>query len=620
MGGRAVIDPAYADTFVQPLLADPLLGRCQHETLARLLPHLDERELRAGETLYALGDATGSAWLLLAGSVRLHFADGQSQLIEQGVVGEEAGTDLAGRMCTAVAETALRLLEIPLPSLAALIKSNPDLGRRCYQLLLSRSSHETPLGEHGTRKEADPGSWREVIGWALTVVAPALILWFGESWGLRENAVVFLAMFCATVVMWVFTLVDEYVPSLFALLAILVLGLAPPDVVLSGFASDTFFLAMSVLGLGTVIVASGLSYRFLLWVLLKLPNHPFWQNSALLLTGILLTPVVPSINGRVALVAPLMGDMAETLRLPRKHPDTTRLAITAFTGASLLSAVFLTSKSVNFVIFSLLQPQTQAQFSWLHWTTAAGVAGIVMLLGHFAASALFLGTREDRHLSRPQLAAQLHLLGRIKGREWAAMFGILIFTLGVATAAMHKVAPPWVALTILYTLLLFGFLRKKEFKEKIDWPFLVYLGGLAAITAGFNAVGLNVWLAKQLSGFGGLLQGHLELFLLALFGVIFVIRLVVPISATIVIAAAVFMPLADIYGTNSWVVGMIVLVLGEMWFFPYQCSYYMQYRSIVLKQPGYNEKTFLLYNALMNLIKLGALYASLPYWKWMGLL
>lgn len=614
------MDPAYADTFVQPLLDDPLLGRCQHETLARLLPHLDERELVAGETLYAAGDATGSAWLILAGSVRLHFADGQSQLIESGIVGEEAGTELAGRQAAAVAESALRLLEIPLASLNVLIKANPELRTRCYQLLLSRSRHETQLLERAGRKEADAGSWRELIGWALTVIGPALILWFGPSWGLRDNAVLFLAMFCATVVMWVFTLVDEYVPSLFALLAILVLGLAPPNLVLAGFASDTFFLAMSVLGLGTVIVASGLSYRFLLWMLLRVPNHPFWQNAALMLTGILLTPVVPSINGRVALVAPLMGDMAETLRLPKKHPDTTRLAITAFTGASLLSAVFVTSKSVNFVIFSLLQPQIQAQFSWLHWTMAAGVAGGVMLLSHFLASAIFLGSREDRHLSRPQLAAQLHLLGRIKGREWAAMFGILIFTLGVATAAMHKVPPPWVALTILYTLLLFGFLRKNEFKEKIDWPFLVYLGGLAAITAGFNAVGLNIWLAKQLGGFGGLLQGNFELFLLTLFGVIFAIRLIVPISATIVIAAAVFMPLADAYGVNSWVVGMAVLILGEMWFFPYQCSYYMQYRSLALKQPGYDEKTFLLYNALMNLVKLGALYASLPYWKWLGLL
>lgn len=616
-----MIDPDYADTFVQPLLADPLLGECQHATLARLLPHLDERRLVPGETLYDLGDAASSAWLIIEGSVRLDFADGQSQIIDSSVIGEEAGTDLAGRQSAAVAETALRLLEIPAASLDALIKANPDLRTRFYQLLLSRSRHESQLGgRSGSLIGKEEGSWRELIGWAMAVLTPALILYFGASWGLRENAVLFLAMFSATVVMWVFTLVDEYVPSLFALLAILVLGLAPPTVVLAGFASDTFFLAMSVLGLSTVIVASGLSYRFLLWMLLRLPNHPFWQNSALLVTGLLLTPLVPSINGRVALVTPLMSDMSETLRLPRKHPDTTRLAVTAFTGASILSAAFLTSKSVNFVIFSLLQPQTQAQFSWLHWFVASLVAAGVMLACHLLFSPVLLGTREDRHLSRPQLVAQLHLLGKVKGREWAAMFGVLVFTLGVATAAMHKVPPPWVALTILYTLLLFGFLRKREFKEKIDWPFLVYLGGLAAITAGFNAVGLNVWLAGQLSGIGGLLKDNLELFILVLFGVIFVIRLVVPISATIVIAAAVFMPLADVYGTNSWVIGMAVLVLGEMWFFPYQCSYYMQFRGLALKQPGYNEKTFLLYNALMNLVKLAALYASLPYWKWMGLL
>lgn len=613
---------AYSETFVQPLLADPLLGRCQHAALARLLPHLVEHKLAAGAVLFNSGDIANRAWLLLDGTLRLSYPDGQTQDITSGLVGEEAGTEMAGRLATAQALDAVRVLEIPAAALQALIKSDSGLRNGIYQLLLSRTWHETPLPEKGSGKaEALMGnSWREVFGWACTVICPALILYFGQGWGLGHNAVLFLAMFSAAVVMWVFTLVDEFVPSLFALLTILVLGLAPPATVLAGFASDTFFLAMSVLGLGTVIVASGLSYRFLLWVLLKLPNHPFWQNCGLLLTGMLLTPLVPSINARVTLVTPLMGDMAETLRLKPKHPDMTRLAITAFTGASMFSAAFLTSKSVNFIVFSLLTPQTQSLFSWLHWAIASLVAAGVMLVCHLVASSLLLGTREDRHLSRQQLHAQLTLLGGIKSREWAALLGILAFTLGVATVGIHKVQPPWLALIILYGLLLFGFLRKSEFREKIDWPFLVYLGGLAAITAAFNAVGLNHWLAKHLSVVGTLLQGHIELFLLVLFGVTFIIRLAVPISATIVISAAVFMPLADSYGINNWVVGMAVLILGEMWFFPYQCSYYMQFRQLVGKHAAYNEKTFLLYNALMNLVKLAALFASLPYWKWMGLL
>ena len=67
--------------------------------------------------------------------------------------------------------------------------------------------------------------------------------------------------------MWVFELVKEFLPALFAILLILILGLAPTDVVLSGFSSSGFFMAMSILGLGTVIVLSGLSFRFLLWLL-----------------------------------------------------------------------------------------------------------------------------------------------------------------------------------------------------------------------------------------------------------------------------------------------------------------------------------------------------------------
>ncbi len=613
----------YAATFVTPLLADALLGRCRHAELARLLPHLSERTFEAGEQIFYCGSQADTAYLLLQGQAELRFPGGSQTMVESSLCGEEAGAGMADYLADAIAVTQIRALAIPRVKLAELLKTHPELRGDIQKLLLARSRGEAflpTIADKPAPKTMDTGSWAEVIGWACAIVLPALVMWFGHGWGLQTNAVLFLAVFTATVVMWVFSLVDEYVPGLFALFAILVLGLAPPAQVLAGFASDGFFLAMSILGLGTVIVASGLSYRFLLWLLLKLPSHPFWQNLGLLATGFLLTPMVPSINGRVALVTPLMLDMLEILGLRAGGRAATRLAVTAFTGASLLSAIFLTSKSVNFVIFGLLPAQDQDLFQWLYWCFAALVAGVVMLALHLIACSLFFRSDEQPHFSRRQVAAQMQLLGRLKGREWAALFGIIAFMLGVATVSLHKIQPPWLALIILYAMLLFGFLRKNEFKEKIDWPFLMYLGGLIGITGGFNAVGLDKWLASHLAGLGGFMRGDLGLFLLALFGVLFVVRLAVPISATIVIAATVFMPLAQIHGVNPWIIGMAILILGEMWFFPYQCSYYVQFREIAGRHGVYDEKSFLRYNALMNGVKLLALYASLPYWKWMGLL
>ncbi|MBF0263288.1 MAG: hypothetical protein HQL97_15775, partial [Magnetococcales bacterium] len=93
-----------------------------------------------------------------------------------------------------------------------------------------------------------------------------------------------------------------------------------------------------------------------------------------------------------------------------------------------------------------------------------------------------------------------------------------------------------------------------------------------------------------------------------------------PISITIVILITLFMPLAEIYGIHPWIVGFIILIFGEIWFMPYQCSYYQKYQEINQAQPLYKDSTFLIFNALMNIFRLLAIYASFPYWRAMGLL
>ena len=263
--------------------------------------------------------------------------------------------------------------------------------------------------------------------------------------------------------------------------------------------------------------------------------------------------------------------------------------------------------------------QGQDQFQWLPWFLAASATGAIMLAAFLLLSALFFREPDTATLSREQIVSQFRLIGRMKNREWAAIFGIVIFMLGVVTSSLHGIQPPWIGLAILYALLLFGFLRKSEFKERIDWPFLVYLGGIVGIVAAFNYVGLASWMAQHLSGLGEYMQRNFPLFIALLFAIIALIRLAVPISATIVVSATVFMPLAEIYGVNPWLVGFIILVLGEMWFLPYQCSYYLQFRNIA-RDGVYDEKRFLIFNALMNAVKLGAVYASIPFWRAMGLL
>ena len=602
------------------LQQDPIISRSLHESLARMVRNVQQRHFPAGTKIYQADTEADFLYLVQEGEVELMSSVGKRLRVDSRF-GEEAATDVPHYLSDAVATTDVSACAVPRTSLIGLNLYNPQLKQEFYFSLLTNFGGEQVRAAARKAKEeaAAKRDWFDAAGWALAILLPALILYFGSHMGLGRETTVFLAVFAATVVMWVFELVDEFIPGLFALLMTLSLGIAPARVVLAGFASDGFFMAMSVLGLGTVVVLSGLSFRFLLLVLRYLPNTTFGHNLGLMLTGVLLTPLVPSLNGRVALVTPFLIDMVETVKFRFGGKAATRMALTAFTAVTLFSASFMTSRSVNFVIYGLLPAQEQQQFQWLYWVVASAGVSLAMLLLYAGLAALMFRSDERPRLAKEQIDVQLQLLGRLKNREIAAIVGILLFAIGVVTTSVHNIQPPWIGVAVLYALLLFGFLRKNEFREKTDWPSLIYLGTLVGIIGVFNHLGLDKWLGHHLSGLGEIMRTNFGLFVALLFGVIFVLRLAIPNTATIAICATVFMPLAQQAGINPWVVGFIILLLGDIWFFAYQCSHYTQFRETTADKAVYDEGAFLGFNAIMNFVRLAGVYASLPFWHAMGL-
>jgi DASS family divalent anion:Na+ symporter len=595
------------------LLKNEIISLCDRISVVKIIPSIKEKKFMKGDIIYGNNSKAENYYILTEGKVRLSYSKKNID-IEKG----QFGTELKRYQSTAAALTDINVIVIHKSILLDLIINNDKVKNAMFEET-KKKFDVNPKGLHEKKAESKK-LIPKIIGWIFTIIIPVTVLFLGYKYKMSTTNILFLTILSATVLMWIFNLVAEFIPGIFAVLSILILGLVPVEAALSGFSSESFFMAMSILGLGTVIVSSGLSYRIILLILKILPNNQFFHNLGILLTGFIITPVLPTINGRATLMAPLLVDMIEALKLEPKKKASNRLAITAFTGITLLSAVFLSSKSVNFIIFGLLPPQIQNHFQWVGWLVAASVTGIVLLILYFITITFIFWNKEKPELSKELVAIQLEALGKMSFREWAAVIGLALFTVSVVTSSLHKIQPSWIGSCLLYILLLFGVLPKSDFKTKIDWPFLMFLGGMTSAVKVMNYLGMDRWIANNLGWMGNYMSNNFMLFVLILTGTVFIIRLVLPISITIVLTATVFIPIASVSGVNEWLIGFIILVIGEMWFFPYQCSYYINFKEILHDKGIYKESTFLRYNLLMNIFKLLAIYISIPFWKFIGVL
>ncbi|MBJ7327977.1 MAG: SLC13 family permease [Chthoniobacterales bacterium] len=463
-------------------------------------------------------------------------------------------------------------------------------------------------------------SLKHLAGWLVAVLLPPAVYAAGLASSFTVEAAIFAAILSAVVALWVFSLVPEFVPPLLAVVATLFVGLAPPEVALAGFASPSLLLLLGVFALSAVISGSGLSYRVMLWLLLKLPDRSFWHRFTLLVGGYFLSPIMPSANSRLSLLQPLFRDMADGLHLPLRGPAITGLLAATFSGALLMSPMMATSKSSNIAAINFLPPQVQEEFLGTFWLVAAGVAAATMTLVHFFAVYRMFPEPGGNYLPREHLQRQQSELGPWKNMERVAAVMFVFFLGGSMTVSWHHVPAAWIAGFVLVGLLVSGVLTRGEFQKQIDWPMIFFLLGVDSLMKVMHHLGLVDDLARATAGIYGFIGGDISRFILAALATTVLLRLVLPVTAGMLTSAVILLPVSAAEGIHPWVCIFLTAVFSDIWLAGYQgTNGFLQLRSSGLMDLV-NEPAFRRYNMVMNIARVAAVFASLPWWRWLGLL
>ncbi len=609
-------------TYLNKLQSAPIFCDCSPIELVKLLPHITEEVIPAGLPIFKTGDGANHLYYLYHGSVTLELNGKAIHEITEGFFGEEAAVSAKNYLCNASTTSQAILWKIPSTNLRYALGENNAAGKEFYSSLFGHYSSEHKLfaNKPNNRKEKQDRdlSPREWMGWVLAVILPIMAWGTSDIYDLNISTRLFFVVFSSISVMWVFRLVAEFVACILGVLALIILGVAPPSFVLQGFSHGEFFMAMSVFGIGAVLATSGLTFRLVLLILKYVPSNPFSHFFSMIISGVLLTPILPSANGRIVLISPLLQDMLISLKYTPKGNAANSLAVGTFMGNSLFSSVFLTSKPINFVVFGMLSAQLQEEFGFVGWLTGALASGIVLLGLCLIGVALLYRSNEKPRLSQEQLDAQLNMLGPLSALEWFSIVTIGLFILGNASSSLHKIETPWIALIVLVILLTTNILKKKEFQEKVDWSFILYLAGLIGLVKTMSAVGIDAMIAKNLTFFGEVMHTNFPLFILELFVIMTVTRIVVPNNAAIAIFCTILIPLAQSNGVNPWVVGYIILTFSDGWVLPFQCTYYLLFHDLTKGGGLYDPREVIKFNLWTNVFRLIAVFVSIPYWKWLG--
>jgi di/tricarboxylate transporter len=544
----------------------------------------------------------------------------------------EVGLLLDRCTASATAHTAVRLWKVPRERFDELVRESPAFvlamagslaalydDRLRSSVGASASAPAAAWKARPPRREPTaPGEslHRTLVALAIAAAIPLFAWWTPPPAGLTPQGWRVILIILGAAVGWLLEPVPDFVTILLMAAAWGAAGLAPLASIFDGFVSSSWILGLGALTLAAAMVRSGLMFRASLAVLRWFPSGPRGQIIALLVGGLLITPLVPLAVGRVAAIAPFTRELARGMGYRDHSPGGAALAIAGVLGYSAFSSIFLTGLAMNFFVLELFPETERLQATWLVWLTRAAPTGLVFLVG--SALALLAWFRPGAGGASRRVQDQEHVLGPLTSREFVTIGALAVMIVGFLALPLLHVNPAWFAVGALSLAIGGGGLTRDLFRRAIDWGFLIQFGILLGAGGVLHEQGVDEWIATRLlSVIGG--GWHPAGIILLLTGFVFACRLLMPwIPATLLLSLAL-VPAAPRLGLNPWVVGFVVLVAANAWIHP-SLSDYCRVTRDAAGEDLFGQRQAMLAGVVISVLTVIGLTVSIPYWHMLGIL
>ena len=520
---------------------------------------------------------------------------------------------------TVTANSDSHLMKIPLDIFMSLMEKEPVLSSLIFKSIISNDCQILDNFGAPTKSTSLPRAYQ--FWWILSVVLPLCSFYLLNSAQslIPEDQIIFACVVLASLTLWVGEIVPIFAPGLVILVGLALLQIAPLPIVLSGFGNQTFLFMTALFVIGGLIKTSGLAFRICLLILSKAPAKKGYLASIMFLVAFILNPILPSANSRASILAPVLVDMKRNLKLEDRSPLFTLMATSLFAGISTFSFVFISAKSDNLILFTLLPEQVKESFGYGSWfLNALAVAIPLIILSSLMLASIFKECK-NFSLTRDVIHNQLELLGPISKLEISAIGCIIVFLGGSVSVAFHGLSMAWIGIVIFTYLILSGIITAVNLKTMVDWPFLLFLASLIGLSNSIPYSDFDELLISSLQGVASLIDSNIYVFTVVFALIVYFLRLFLPGKLCGPLLASIFIPLFASKNITPWIVCIMILVFNDAAFFPYQNPALGNYLSLTKGKDRLDTNKFFRASWIINLFRIIALLIAIPIWKASGI-
>lgn len=460
--------------------------------------------------------------------------------------------------------------------------------------------------------------------------------------GLSIQAAQAMGILIWAIVWWVLRIFPEMVTAfIMAVLFIAVAGI-PTETVFASFAGETWWLLFAAFGLGVGMKESGLVTRIAHVVLSKFPATFKAQAIAIIASGTVIGPLIPSMSAKLAVITPLSFGIGESLGYKPKSREMNGLFLAALTGVRTVGPLFISACVIGYALLAFYPEDVQAHFNMVNWFIAALPWFVIVTVANYLVIVFMYGPREERdrdgrsaHDERARMmreaasaeetsASKPHPAGKDDlGPMSVAEKKMLVIIL--ATVALWVLEPlhgiPSVAIGIAGVAAFLGLrvCTLRAFRASLNWESLLFIGTAMGLATVFSYTGIDAWVVELV----GPMMEHLAFspfaFVTGIALATVLLRFVIASEMAFINIFMAFMaPMAVSLGINPWVVGFAVYSMVNPWFMMYQNPIYMAaFYSVDGRMV--NHGPMAAYCGIYLGICLVGLLASIPYWMATGI-